>query len=156
MHGVERTAIISPDGVYRYRLTRRWSRGASLCWVMLNPSTADAQRDDPTIRRCIGFSRAWGYGALVVVNLFAFRATDQADLWRAADPIGPDADDLLRRARRGRDVVVAWGAARGACGRATQVMGLLGHQALCLGVTRAGGPRHPLYAPRTVRPVQYK
>jgi hypothetical protein len=80
---------------------------------MLNPSTADASQDDPTIRRCIGFARQWGCGRLVVLNLFAFRATDPADLKRAADPVGPEnrawfdrtlVDDLV-----GGPVVCGWG-----------------------------------------------
>ena len=70
-------AGISECGCYRYWLTRTWNpRRATLCWVLLNPSTADADRDDPTIRRCQGFARSWGYGGIVVVNLFAYRATD--------------------------------------------------------------------------------
>src|SRR5687768_14824465 len=82
---VERDARFSDCGTYRYNLTRLWdARLIRVCWVMLNPSTADQHEDDATIRRCIGFSRSWGAGALTVVNLFAFRATQPRDLWAAA------------------------------------------------------------------------
>src|SRR5262245_19133112 len=86
-------ALISPCGLYRYWLTRTWDNSLRrVCWVMLNPSTADAEQDDPTIRRCVGFARSWGAGGIIVVNLFAFRASDPKALLRAADPVGPDND----------------------------------------------------------------
>src|SRR5262245_13227298 len=108
------SAELSPCGRYRYALTRTWGDPKKVvCWVMLNPSTADADQDDPTIRRCLGFSRAWGAGGLVVVNLFALRATDPDQLRIAADPVGPDNDSHLSTAAFGRLVVAAWGA-RGA------------------------------------------
>lgn len=78
---MERAAEFSGCGRYRYSLRRRWADGGPpACWIMLNPSTADAEKDAPTIRRCIGFSKAWGHNALVVVNLFALRSTDPTAL----------------------------------------------------------------------------
>ncbi len=88
------SAVLSECARYRYRLDRAWERDdhglGTVTWVMLNPSTADADVDDPTIRRCIGFSKAWGYNALTVVNLFAWRATSPRDLCAVEDPVGPD------------------------------------------------------------------
>ena len=92
-------AVLSPCGAYRYLLTRRFGPGKKLAtFVMLNPSTADAERDDATIRKCVGFARSWGCAGLQVVNLFAFRATDPTDLRMADDPVGPENDVWLGRA----------------------------------------------------------
>lgn len=143
-------ATISPCGTYRYDLTRRWGDGPTATWVMLNPSTADASTDDPTIRRCIGFSKREGCGGLRVVNLYALRATDPAELVRHPDPHGPDNPAMLidtaRAARRGELVVVAWGSHPMAVRGASEVGGPLATAgAVCLGRTKAGHPRHPLY-----------
>jgi hypothetical protein len=148
------------DGPYRYALGRTWAPGPRVCWVMLNPSTADATHDDPTIRRCIGLSRAWGYGALVVVNLFALRATDPSDLYRAKDPTGLLNDEvILREAKAAARVVAAWGAHGGYLSRGAQVRDLLllhGLSIDCLGLTNAGHPRHPLYLPSTATPESWR
>ena len=107
------TAEISPCGLYRYRLTRTWDAAApALLFVMLNPSTADASEDDPTIRRCLGFARRERAGGLVVANLFAFRATDPKALEDAADPIGPDNARWIETCVRETSgpIVAAWGA----------------------------------------------
>lgn len=93
---MEKTAIISDCGRYRYQLGRTWSDGPIARFIMLNPSTADATEDDPTIRRCISFAKREGAGAISVVNLFAFRATKPADMMKATDPIGPENNDHLR------------------------------------------------------------
>jgi hypothetical protein len=147
------TATLSADGLYRYNLARAWSAmGESVCWVMLNPSTADADKDDPTIRKCVGFSKAWGYSSLVVVNLFAWRSTDPKGLLKAADPVGPLNDDYIVGAAQGSAAVVcAWGAhARGPLAPrarrvhelllATKTRGTIFH----LGLTKEGAPGHPL------------
>ena len=86
---IERAAVISKCGAYRYSLTRKWSDAPLLSFVMLNPSTADAKEDDPTIRRCIGFARREGAGGLIVANLYALRSSSPEALWAARDPIGP-------------------------------------------------------------------
>ena len=141
-------AVFSRDGRYRYRLWRRWKRSLPVvAFVMLNPSTADAQRDDPTIRRCIGFARRWGYGGIEVVNLFALRATQPRALQLAADPVGPrNAEHLARAARRAAAVVAAWGADPAVGVRGAEIERRLSRRLRCLGVTRSGAPRHPLYA----------
>lgn len=116
---------------------------------MLNPSTADARTDDPTIRRCMDFARRWGYAQLRVVNLFALRATDPRALGRvrpAGRAVGPRNDTVLRREVRKADTVVAaWGAHGTLHDRAARVRALLPEARwLCLGTTKAGQPRHPL------------
>lgn len=166
---VASSAELSPDGRYRYALTRTWAPGRRVLWVMLNPSTADADTDDPTIRRVVGFSRAAGFGSADVANLFAYRATIPADLEAVGDPaapqdgeaelVGPRADYWLDRLMTRCDAaVVAWGAPRFRSGsvvaaviekRAEQVLArLLEHVAdvYRLGEpTLSGAPRHPLY-----------
>lgn len=161
---MERTALLSPCSTYRYLLGRWWGSGSHVAFVMLNPSTADAERDDPTIRRCIGYARAWGYSGLVVANLYAYRATCPADLWRAEDPIGPENDDHLYEAAMGaEEVVCAWGALAPRA-RAETVEDLLlgrgeilsGREVLkALRLLKDGSPAHPLYLPASLAPVVY-
>jgi len=148
-------ATFSTDGRYRYRLWRRWDRsGPVVAFVMLNPSTADAFHDDPTIRRCIGFARSWGFGGIEVVNLFALRATDPRKLQRARDPVGRLNDDAIRRATgRARMVIAAWGL-RGR-DRAKRTRRLIGHEVYVLRLTQAGHPTHPLYLPKNLCPRQW-
>lgn len=119
---------------------------------MLNPSTADHFRNDPTVARCETRARDMGAGAFRVVNLFAFRATDPRDLRRADDPVGPGNDVTLRAAARWADMTIcAWGAHGDHRGRAAKVLHLLrqtGRPLFTLGLTKGGAPRHPLYLPR--------
>jgi hypothetical protein len=144
------TAVLSADGVYRYRLTRRWAEGPTACWIMLNPSTADAEVDDRTIRKCIGFSRRWGFAALQVLNLFALRSTDPDALLARPDPVGPDNDWYLAFAAAQVDIVVcAWGAHKAARKRGPAVLQALrsGHKIKALGFNADGSLGHPLYLP---------
>jgi hypothetical protein len=127
-------------------------------FIGLNPSTADHRRDDPTIRRCLGFARDWGFGRLTVVNLFAFRSASPQVLRIVSDPIGPANDAWILRLAHDADLVVAaWGVgvgvglAGGYCDRATMVTSKVGGL-YCLGRTSDGSPRHPLYVRRTVLP----
>ncbi|TMC73897.1 MAG: DUF1643 domain-containing protein [Chloroflexi bacterium] len=145
-------ATFSADRRYRYRLWRRWDRTRPIvAFVMLNPSTADARHDDPTIRRCLGFARRWGYGGIEVVNLFAYRATDPRALRTVRDPVGRANRGHIQSAlRRATLVIVAWGA------RADGSLLAELAEARCLGLTRAGQPRHPLYLRGDVRPVPFR
>jgi hypothetical protein len=154
---VKRGAVISPCGAYRYELTRRWADGDDIVtWIMLNPSTADADYDDPTIRRCIDFSIRWGCSGLIVQNLFALRATDPRALAQHPDPVGPDNDTYLAKAATGT-TIAAWGVSGGhpAHTRADAVLELLrthGTWPMCVGLTQGGAPRHPLYVASKVLP----
>lgn len=173
---LERSAEISPCGRYRYELVRRWGAAPMVAFVMLNPSTADAIDDDPTIRRCEGFARAWGHGGLVVVNLFAWRATDPHELTlahdRGEDVVGPETDartlaSIGRAAptagapARDRDVssvVAAWGNRGRFLDRDFAVQRMLaaaGVDLLAIRTTKAGAPEHPLYLPATLKPTPY-
>jgi hypothetical protein len=116
---------------------------------MLNPSTADAEQDDPTIRRCIGFAKAWGFGGIAVRNIFALRATDPRELYKSDDPVGPGNDEAIcDLAGLCPLIVAAWGVHGGLRNRGRQVCELLagaGAEVVCLGVTKDGHPKHPLY-----------
>jgi len=146
-------ALVSLDGRYRYRLTREWDAATKkMTFVMLNPSTADATLDDPTIRRCMGFAKRDGFGGIYVVNLYAFRATDPKDMKRAIDPVGSENDMRLRFAfRRAAEqrapIVAAWGT-HGDPHRVRQVRASIdeaGADVYSLGTTKDGHPKHPLY-----------
>ena len=154
LDGLAPVATFSHDRVYRYSLSRRWWHGRVAAFIMLNPSTADATADDPTIRRCIHFAKREGCGALLVVNLFAYRATDPQAMRRADDPVGPANDVVLRQLLEPgagpavAPVVAAWGTHGSFTTRAQVVTDRLlqaGVQLHCLGVTSTGQPRHPLY-----------
>lgn len=148
---LRRTAIISECKKYRYRLMREWGNGKLLAFVMLNPSTANAEIDDPTIRRCMSFARRENASGIVVVNIFAFRAVSPKNLAKADNPYGPDnfeaLGEILTDARI-QGTVCAWGAHAIATSpgmvfvkRAKKA----GVQTVCLGQTRNDSPKHPLY-----------
>lgn len=144
-------ATFSADRRYRYTLSRLWSlMPPYLVVVGLNPSTADENADDPTIRRCIGFAKREGLYGLIMVNLFALRSTDPKALLRDPHPIGADNDAVLRQQtdrRDGSKVLCAWGAHPAAVERARSIYPTLGPLLYCLGTTKDGHPRHPLYVP---------
>lgn len=156
---MEYEALLSPCEHYRYRLLRRWDTSRpTVCFVMLNPSTADSSQDDATIRRCINFARAWGFGSLEVVNLFSYRATKVPDLKKAPVPNGPESDFHLQASLSAAEMVVAAWGNHGTPERAGTVLDLLrkaDKQVHCLGVTKSGAPRHPLYVPGCTVPVSY-
>lgn len=141
-----RSAVFSPCRTYRYSLSRVWNpRLPPVMFVGLNPSTADEQQDDPTVRRCVGFVRKWNFGGLILVNLFAYRSTDPAGLLEIDDPVGPENDKhILTSAHAAGRVVLAWGTKGSFLDRDQHVISLL-PDAHCLGVTKNGHPKHPLY-----------
>lgn len=184
-------AIISPCGNYRYRLWREWRLGNSRHWdmwtrddgspvldgqgqqlgdplacvfVMLNPSTADGDQDDPTIRRCVAFAKAWGFDRLEVVNLFAWRSTDPRAVLAMTggkdDPVGPENRHHVHAAiERAGLVICAWGARGGHIDQDETMLGWIEeHDGLphALSVTKAGFPGHPLYLPSDAKPRPYR
>lgn len=190
-------ADISPDGRYRYRLWREWrnwpdpahwtwwndeagrpvvdgagehlGRPKSVLFVMLNPSTADGETDDPTISRCVNFARSWGYDRLEVVNLFAYRATDPKDLLKLEhtdDPVGPRNSTVVAALMEDREdffasgvdrVVCAWGAHGGHLGQDETMLGWLGDcPRFALKLSKHGHPGHPLYLPANSQLVEFR
>ena len=156
-------AIISPCGMYRYTLHRRvectlrWVK--PVLFVMLNPSTADATKDDPTIRRCISFTKALGGTSLTVVNLFAFRSSSPEALKLAPDPVGPDNDNHIREQIERHSlgiIIAAWGAHKFTLSREFQVYNYGHPKWSCLGKTKGGSPRHPLYVRSNTELQEFK
>ena len=143
---MQRIAQFSSCSNYRYSLSRTWDSSLDqVLFIGLNPSTADDHVDDPTVRRCIGFARRWGFGGCILVNLFAYRTTDPGGLTKVDDPIGPDNDHWIAvEQSRANRVVCAWGNHGVLLKRDEAVCSNLSH-VYCLGLTKAGCPRHPLY-----------
>lgn len=152
---INKTAAFSPCRTFRYSLWRQWgddSIGYAM-FIGLNPSKADETLDDPTVRRCINFARDWGYGALCMTNLFAFRSTDPSVMKAHPAPVGPDNDNTLAKLAKNACVVVAaWGVDGRHQGRDKEVLSLISNLH-CLALTKDGLPRHPLYLKRELRPV---
>ncbi|MDX1380209.1 MAG: DUF1643 domain-containing protein [Xanthomonadales bacterium] len=152
-----RGAVFSRSGEYRYALWRRWDRSAP--WVLfigLNPSTADAENNDPTIRRCIGFAREWQAGGVLVGNLFGWRSTDPRGLADATDPRGPgNRRWLARLAGAAGRVIACWGNPGHGSAEARWTERRFGGLEV-LAVNRGGAPRHPLYVPGGTRPRRWR
>jgi len=144
---MESSAIFDRTQTYRYLLRRSWEQSKPcIAFIMLNPSRADAQLNDPTIRRCLGFARTWGYGSLVVANLFGFRAANPKQLHQVEDAIGKECDRyILEAIALSRCTVIAWGNGGTLAGRDRTVLDLIRTEVYCLGMNRSGQPRHPLY-----------
>ncbi|ORE89530.1 hypothetical protein ATO7_06605 [Oceanococcus atlanticus] len=152
-------ARFSPCGAYRYRLWRIWGEGEPqrrLCMIMLNPSTADEFKNDPTVERCCRRARMWGYDRLDVVNIFALRSTDPQGLYLCDDPVGEDNDAAILEAAREADLAVAaWGNHGRLGGRGGHVLAMLksaGVELHAFKLSQVGEPVHPLYQPYSALP----
>lgn len=146
-------ALYSACETYRYGLQRIWGSGPELLYVMLNPSTATEERNDPTIERCQRRAVQLGFGAMRIANLFAFRATLPKDLRKAKDPKGPENADLLRRWSGAAEMTIAgWGTHGALLGQGQAVAQLLEGDVRHLGLTKDGHPRHPLYVSYATQP----
>jgi len=165
---MRKNAEISSCGKYRYALWRHWNEGLQqVDFIMLNPSTADHKKDDPTIRRCINYAKMWGAGSIRVLNLFAYRATDPRELKKVSHPVGPENDYWLNDHGSNCDridptlhVVCAWGNHGSYMGRSKIVYQLLLDrwrltEPKCLKVTKQGEPNHPLFLEKNLLPFRY-
>lgn len=153
-------AVIDHTERFRYQLWRTWDPNKErLLWVMLNPSTADHTNNDPTIRKCIGFAKLWGYGSIEVVNLFALRSREPRNLVTTSDRIGEWNDTAISRAvARAGCVVAAWGAPSWpfVSSRALEVEAELPGTVYCLGRTNHGHPKHPLFPAYATPPESFR
>lgn len=146
--------VFSACGQYRYVLWRLWQpHKPTALFIGLNPSTTPAGEDNATIRRCVNFAKAWGYGGIALMNLFAYRADTPPLMRQASAPVGPENDRWLQRvANRAGIVVAAWGNDGAHLGRSAEVRCLLPLMH-CLKVNKSGEPAHPLYQPNHARPI---
>lgn len=156
---LESGATFSRCNRYRYRLWRVWDYDLpTVAFIMLNPSTADASKLDPTVRRCVGYAKAWGFGALDVGNIFALRSTDPSILADVTDPVGPENDlKLWQIAHEADAVICAWGVHGALYGRGRNVVAMLRNTKplMVLRITREGHPAHPLYLPKDLTPIPW-
>lgn len=151
---MQKSAMISQCGKYRYELRRIWNEAkCSVLFICLNPSTADHEQEDNTSRVCINYAKRWDYGGLVIANLFAYRATDPARLRDVDDPVGSENDRLLRILINEASLTVcAWSNHGGYLNRDKTVLSLI-KSPFCLTVLKSGRPGHPLYKRRTLTPI---
>ena len=148
-------ANLSKCRKYRYALWRTWDDSKPFAmFIGLNPSTADETEDDPTINRCINFSKDWGYGGLCMVNLFAFRATVPSDMMASKDPIGSENDNWIKKLSKDAGVIVAaWGNDGSYMGRSKNIMDMVPNLK-CLKINKTGEPAQPLYQPSSATPIK--
>ncbi len=161
----EGRAVFSADGLHRYRLSRIWNIAGGnarlACWILLNPSTADESVLDPTLKRCLGFTKREGLDGMLIVNLFGLRSTDPRRLLEDPDPVGRLNDEFIERALwESEFVVLGWGANEAVrrTNRDLAVLALVrrsGKNVKCLGTTKDSSPRHPLYLPSDAELREY-
>ena len=149
-------AVFSNCRKYRYALWRRWDlEGPLILFIGLNPSTADEVKNDPTIRRCIGFAKDWGFGGVLIANLFAFRSTSPTKMKDQLEPIGKENDRWIGLLAEGSEMVIAaWGNHGAFLNRFQQIQKRL-PEMKCMGLTSQNQPRHPLYLRRDTIPQDY-
>jgi len=158
---MQNECVFSPDRKHRYTLIHRWDEllnpNHGIVWICLNPSTADENQLDPTLRRIQGFSAMWGYSFFIMLNLFAWRATLPGDMKIAADPIGPDNDRWIAHWGSKVDrVMLGWGEHGAHVGRDQQVLKYLDRsKTFCLERNASGQPKHPLYVSKKNKPMLF-
>ncbi len=151
-------ALFSTCRQYRYTLWRIWDNSKPYaCWIGLNPSTADEIENDPTVRRCIDYSKQWQFGGMFMMNAFAYRSTDPEKMKAIADPVGPDNDRwLVEIANNSGLVLAAWGNHAAHMDRGKKVLDMLQTNVFCLKLNSNGQPAHPLYLRKSLTPIRLK
>ena len=153
---INKTANFSSCRKYRYSLSRIWDNQKKfVLFIGLNPSTADEEVDDPTIRRCFGYAQKWGYGGFIMVNLFAYRTTLPANLKKVKYPVGRDNDKYIVKLSKKADITVAaWGNNGNLFSRDKEVLNLV-PSLMCLKVNKSGQPSHPLYLKKDLKLTKF-
>ena len=153
---MEKKANISKDKIYRYTLSRTWdSTKPTVLFIGLNPSIADENIDDPTITRCINFAKDWGYGTLLMANLFAFRSTYPKEIYLIDDPIGKDNDHYILECVKQSDLIIACWGNNGTYMDREKIIKELVPNLYCLQKNKNGTPRHPLRLSRDINPIPF-
>ena len=150
-------AIFSKCRIYRYVLWRTWDlKKPKIMFLGLNPSTADEINNDPTVTRCINYSKSWGYGGLYMMNIFSFRTTYPSKLKQSNNPIGKDNDKWILKIAKDVDKCVgAWGNDGKFLNRSKTIFELI-PVLYCLKINKSGEPSHPLYLKSTLKPIKFK
>ena len=156
MKNIIKSAVFSPCRKYRYSLSRTWDINQKIIlFIGLNPSTANETHDDPTIRRCLLYSSIWGFGGLIIVNLFAFRATLPKDLINSKHPVGRDNNQFIIHAHKEASMTIAaWGNDGDLYNRDQEVLEIISNP-MCLKVNKTGQPAHPLYQKKDIKQKPY-
>ena len=153
---MEKKANISKDKIYRYTLSRTWdSTKPTVLFIGLNPSIADENIDDPTVTRCINFAKDWGYGTLLMANLFAFRSTYPKEIYLIDDPIGKDNDHYILECVKQSDLIIACWGNNGTYMDREKIIKELVPNLYCLQKNKNGTPHHPLRLPRDINPIPF-
>lgn len=153
---MEKKANISKDKIYRYTLSRTWdSTKPTVLFIGLNPSIADENVDDPTVTRCINFAKDWGYGTLLMANLFAYRTTYPKEIYLIDDPIGKDNDYYLLECVKQSDLIIACWGNNGTYMDREKIIKELVPNLYCLQKNKNGTPHHPLRLPRDINPIPF-
>ena len=149
-------AVLSEDRVYRYALRRIWDESKKrVLFIGLNPSTADEVEDDTTVKRCISYAKQWGFGGIIIGNLFAYRATNPLEMIKASDPIGNENDSWLKKLANEADLIVGvWGNSGQFKGRSIKVVSML-QNLYCLQITAKGEPHHTRGLPGGLVAIPY-
>ena len=156
MSTINKSAVFSSCRKYRYSLTRFWnSADGYVLFIGLNPSIADEMVDDPTLKRCINFAKDWGYGGLIMVNLFAYMATYPSELKKATLPIGKENNKhILNGYQKSQLTVIAWGNDGYLLGRDKEVLAII-ENPMCLNINKSGQPAHPLYQKKSQELINF-
>ena len=156
MKTINKNAVFSSCRKYRYSLTRSWnSADGYVLFIGLNPSIADEMVDDPTLKRCINFAKDWGYGGLIMVNLFAYMATYPSELKKATLPIGKENNKhILNGYQKSQLTVIAWGNDGYLLGRDKEVLAII-ENPMCLNINKSGQPAHPLYQKKSQELINF-
>lgn len=153
---MKKKANISKDKIYRYTLSRTWdSKKPTVLFIGLNPSIADENVDDPTVTRCINFAKDWGYGTLLMANLFAYRTTYPKEIYLIDDPIGKDNDYYLLECVKQSDLIIACWGNNGTYMDREKIIKELVPNLYCLQKNKNGTPHHPLRLPRNINPIPF-
>ena len=156
MSFIYKNATFSSCRTYRYSLSRIWDKKKKyILFIGLNPSTADEEVDDPTVRRCVNYAKNWGYGGFMMVNLFAYRTTLPSNLKKVKCPVGKDNDKYIVKLSKKADITVAaWGNNGNLYSRDKEVLNLV-PSLMCLKVNKSGQPSHPLYLKKDLKLTKF-